>query len=919
MARHVARTRCNPAAFVLISLRLVMLSTLVGCSEAFTGWGDDVSALDSGTADSAGETGTPVPQIMVAGVVTDADGLPMAGVLVTSPEGATTTGVAGDFLAPMPLVGGVVRFTRGGHHPVSRTFPAASKSKVRVAMLPVELPSAVDVASGGTLTHTDGSTLTIPALALGNGGLAVARFSPLNLGDAGGHASPANRGASGELPVVYGAVLIEFTGVDGPLSPLAPITASLAIRADQLGGRVPVLRDDGGGWLEVGLATVSGRGDGYVATFDIDQGGMYAIGHLVDGCATGQVLDANGSPLEGVQVRSYLRPSEAGVAGWLDDTTSEADGRFTLLAPTLGAEFLAMNVASDGIVTLSYTQASGSGSVSDPSTCAELGSLTLSAAGCMTASVFAADASRPPPTPFSWGEGDISYSDTEGTLTVWARPGIEHTLAGPGGYTRSFLTSAGTSPAAGDCSRLGNIQIASQCVTVMANDFDGTPLAGTPIEGGVHTAVTGTDATACLAASSGTAPFTATTMRGAQRVTFEQPVTVESSGGTCFTGECTEGPTFTFGERGCVTGTVYDDKGEVAAGIRVSSSSFDWVDSDSEGRFSLATGGSGTAAIWSDERELVWFADIAGSECTAVELYSRAGELPLSIVATADSAFRIERDGTTNELFSITTGWPSGLQELDINVVSGQMLAMHDGTTPYISGIDGTGFGLFREGLWSSGRISPNGSYVALQGYDSANPAISIFGIDGTFLRQISTSAGTTTEGLGWSNDGVWIASTRADNAIEVTPSSAARGPTKIANSNCIYPTWWDIDTVALQCDGGINLTDMDASRTLNWFDSPAIDDRVRDVAGVRVLYTSGETLLISSIDNSDSVPLYTGSPGTTFDDVHFDSTGMWIMAIVSDPLAGTDVLVVADLIPYPTEWLTSSPEVVEVAASWAE
>lgn len=919
MPRHVVWTHRRPLAFVLILRRSVLLSALVGCSEAFTDWGDDISMLDSGGQDSATDSGTPIPEVVVSGVVTDAAGLPMAGVLVTSPLGATTTGVAGDFLAPMPLTGGTIRFTRGGHHPVSRTFPGVSKAKVRLAMLPLELPSAVDVAAGTTLTHPDGSSLTIPALSLGNSGLATARFSPLAIGQAGAQASPNNRGAAGELSIAYGAVLVELIGVDGQLSPAAPLTVSLTIKADQLGGRVPVLRDDGAGWIETGLATVTGRGDGYIATFDIDQSGMYAVGHLVDGCATGQVLDANGSPIEGARVRSYLRQSEAGVAGWLDDASSEADGRFTLLAPSLGADFLAENTAADGIVTLAYMQAAGSGTTTDPSSCAELGSLTLSAAGCMTASVFAADASRPPPTPFSWGEGDISYSDAEGTLTVWARPGIEHTLSGPGGYTRTFLTSAGTSPVAGDCSRLGNIQISSQCVTVMAQDFDGAALPGTLIEGGVSAVVTGTDATTCVAAQSGTAPFVATTMRGAQRVTAEQPVTVESSGGTCFAGECTEGPSFMFGEPGCVTGTVYDDEGEVAAGIRVTSSAFDWVDSDSEGQFSLATGGTGTAAIWSDDREIVWFADLAGGECAAVELYSRAGELPLSIVATADAAFRIERDGTVNELFSLTTGWPSGVQEIDVNIVSGQMLAMHDGTTPYISGIDGTGFALFREGLWSAGRISPNGNDVALQGYGSSNPAISIFGIDGTFLRQISTSAGIASEGLGWSGDGVWVASTRADNGIEVAPSSAARGPTKIANENCTYPTWWDIDTVALQCDGAIKLIDMDASRTLNWFDSPDVDDRVRDIMGTRVLYTSGESLIIASIDNSDSVPLYTGSPGTTFDDVQFDSTGTWIMAIVSDPLAGSDVLVVTDQIPYPTEWLTNTPEIVEVAASWAE
>ena len=898
---------------------LAAACVLAGCSQAFTGGDDDLSSSGPSASDSAVQLDSGSTDVVVAGVVTGADTLPMAGVLVTGPSGAATTGVAGDFRFTLAPMGGTVRFTRGGYHDVLRTFRASNLEHIRVAMSPAALATPIDAQRGGTVVHTDGSTLVIPAESLGGDGVAAVSFSPIDLDSAGVTGAPNNIGANGELPVVYGAVVVKLEGILGDIQPATPLQARLVVTADTLAGTLPVLRDQGEGWIATGQASITGSGPSYFASFEVLESGTYAVGHLVDGCTTGQLLDGAGAPVRGATVRSYQRPRSGGAAAWIDDSTTAEDGRFTLLAPTLGAFVYAQSTQTDGTVSLAYTAATGSGSLPDPTTCSDLGTLTLSSAGCAIASVYAANASRPPPSPFNWGEGDYAYSDDEGTLTLWTRPGVQHNLVGPGNFAEAFSTSAGTSPAAGDCSRLGNLQFETQCLVVMATDTDGAALQGAVVEGGIVATNTGTDGTACVAAFEGTAPFTATAVRGAQRVSTQVSATVVPSGGTCAAGECTEGPTLTLPAPGCVSGKVFDESGNLAAGTRVMSSTFDAVDSDVDGAYTLSTGGSGTAGIWTEGRDVTWFDEAGAGECTNLDLYSSEGEIPAAIIADAERAYRVERDGAITELFAVSSGWPGNVSTLHAHPPADRLLAVHAGNAPYLSALDGTGFALFETGFWSAGQISPNGLYVALQGSASINPAVSVFNIDGTLARQISTRAGTTSEGLAWSGDGVWIASTRADNAIEVTPSSGARGPTTIANASCTFPVWWDNDTVALSCDGSVKLVEMDASSTLDWLDTPGSDDRVHDTASIRVLYSSGDSLFIASIDRSDSLLLYTGSPGTTYDDVQFDATGAWLLAIVRDPVAGTDVLTVRDQVPYAPQWLTASPAMIEAAAVWAE
>lgn len=897
-----------------------MLLTLVaaGCSSAFLGTpdgaihpSDPLDTADSGNSSSNDE-------LSIRGVVSGSDGLPLAGVTVRSPSGATTTGGTGEFLATVPHTGGTLDFEKGGHYAVSRTIVGGNKSAVRVGVLPMALPTAVNVAISTTITSPDGSTLDIPAFSLGTSGLAAVKFDSFNLATSGTHAVTQNRGALGELPMIYAEFVVTLLGPNGALVATEALTAALVVHADTLGGSLPLLQDQGSGWFEVGQATVQRDGSIGIATVNLTSGGVYALGYLVDGCATGQVLDASGSPVAGATVRALHRPNAAGETAWSDDATTAEDGRYTLIGPTLGFDVFAQS-ESDGVVTIGYATTQGGGTASDPTSCTEIGNLVLTAAGCATANVYAANGSRLANTPFRWQEGDIVYTSAEGEIELWARPGLTHVLVGPGGVSQSFTTSAGTTPEAGNCSRLGNLQLTAGCVQASVLSASGVAVEGAWVAGAGGLSVTDADGLTCLSAQEGTGQFTATMRAGAQTLETTIAATVEAGGGTCHSGECTDGLSLSFGQSGCVSGVVYESDGTAAAGVKVYSSSFDSVSTELDGSFSLRTGGGGTAAVWAEARELVTFSETTDGTCSVVNLYSNAGNHPTAVVADDARLFRVDPDGTVVELLTTSTGWPGSVTDLQASVDLNLILAIHFGTTAYSSSIEGSDFGIFAANVWSAARIAPAGTSVAMQGYTGANAAVALYSPSGSLVRQLSTSAGTESEGLSWSPDGVWIASTRSDNGIEVTPSSAARSPTKIADDTCAFPVWWDTDTVALDCGGAVMLADMDGSRVLSWFDQPGVDDRVWAVSGTRVAYTSGESLHLSYIDLSDDVTVYTGSPGTTFDDVRFDGTGLWLLARVTDPVAGTDVLAVADVVPHAPVWLTESPDVVESAATWAE
>jgi hypothetical protein len=249
------------------------------------------------------------------------------------------------------------------------------------------------------------------------------------------------------------------------------------------------------------------------------------------------------------------------------------------------------------------------------------------------------------------------------------------------------------------------------------------------------------------------------------------------------------------------------------------------------------------------------------------------------------------------------------------------VVALQYGVYVFAGEFDGSNYEKFDSSYWSDARLSPDGTMVALQGYSTVNPAVSIFSPDGTLVRKISTNdAATSPGGLAWSPDSAWVASTRKDGSIEVTPVSGARGPTALADSSCAHPVWWDADTVALDCGGAIELAAMDGSGELLWLDNADVDDRVWAAASTdRVVYSTGAELHLSYIDLSDDTLLYAGSEGTTYSDVHFDGAEGWVIAVVNDPVAGTDVVAFPDLPPYEAAWLTSTPSEVEIAAGWVE
>ncbi len=904
-------------------MRSLFLLLAAACSATFDGGDDDLGADSgsSGDTDSATDTGSADSTSTVAGWVIDAHGLALAGARVHNGATYVESDEEGRFEISLPAEGGTLSAyaTTGGGTSCTRTWGSARRAIL--GAYATGLPEAVDIEAGATLTRGK-AQLAIPALALGTVGMARARFDVVDIENLGMSAAPAGAlGADGTVTTLYAAADVAFEGVDGDLSASLPVTVKLPLAVDNPGGAATVFVAQDCGWTSVGTATISTSGTDSIASFEVSAGGSYAVG-VQDGggCVTGQVVDGDGSPVEGATVRAYLRPVSQGVGTWLGDTESAADGRFYLPASSLGVELLA-EVADGTALRMGTASGYGSGDGRYLEECNDIGNIALASAGCVMGNLYALDGSRPGPTPFRYEIGDPIWSDAEAEILFWAPPGVDLDLYGPGGTVKPFSATSGSTPEADNCARLGNLQLETQCVMAEVTDAAGAGVANAGLTGGTFDVVTGPDGMACVDSPEGDMSLVATVMRGAQAVSASGSVDVEAQGGTCYGGACLEGPTLQVGGTGCVVGVVYDEDGDPAEGVRVVSSSWESTTTDADGSFTLATGGEGSAAAWADGYPLQSFDD-PGSDgtCAEVTLFMDAGSPPDVIIGDDETLWYLTGDGDTDTLLEVDDGWQSDLTTMDVSPEAEIQVSIHYGTLSFISDLYGDDFDSFVSGLWSSARVSPDGTMVALQGYGAANPYISLYEVDGDKIRDLSTSAGTEPDGLSWSADSTWVASTRKDNAIEVSPASGARAATTIADVDCAYPVFWDSDTVAVSCEGAIRLAAIDGSGLLDWYDLAGADDRAWAVTGTdRVVYSTGDELHVAYIDGTDDATLHLGNPGTTYRSVRVDGDGRWIVAIVDDPVEGTDVVAFVDQPPYVAYWLTDTPNTVELAVDFAE
>ncbi len=893
------------------------------CSATFAG-SDDELGTDSGQGsdtDSGADTGSGTSASSVAGWVVDAHGLALAGARVHNGSTYVETDEQGRFEISLPAEGGTLSAyaTSGGGSSCTRTWGSARRALL--SAYGTGLAEPIDIETGATLTRGK-AQLVVPALALGTVGMARARFDVIDIANLGMTAAPAGvLGTDGSVTTMYAAADVDFEGVDGTLTPGAAITVKLPLAVDNAGGAATVFVAQDCGWTAVGTATISTSGTDTVASFDVFAGGSYAVGvQDSGGCVTGQVVDGDGSPVEGATVRAYLRPVSQGVGTWIGDTESAADGRFYLPASSLGVELL-VEGADGTAIRMGTASGYGSGDGRYLEECNDIGNVALASAGCVTGNLYALDGSRPGPTPFRFEIGDPIWSDGDAELLFWAPPGVDLDLSGPGGMVKPFSATSGSTPEADNCARLGNLQLETQCVMTEVTDAAGAGVVSAGISGGTYDVVTGPDGMVCIDSPEGDTPLVATVMRGAQAVSVSGTVDVEAQGGTCYGGACLEGPSLQVGGSGCVVGVVYDESGDPAVGIRVVSSSWETTTTDADGSFTLATGGEGSAAAWADGYPMQSFDD-PGSDgtCAEVTLFMDAGTPPDVIIGDDETLWYLTGDGDTDTLLEVDDGWQSDLTTMDVSAEAEVQVSIHYGTLSFISDLYGDDFDSFVSGLWSSARISPDGTMVALQGYGAANPYISLYDLEGDKIRDLSTSAGTEPDGLSWSADSSWLASTRKDNAIEVSPASGARAATTIADVDCAYPVFWDGDTVAVSCEGAIRLAAIDGSGLLDWYDLAGAEDRAWAVSGSdRVVYSTGDELHVAYIDGTDDATLHAGSAGTTYRSVRFDGDGRWIVAIVDDPAEGTDVVSFVDQPPYLAYWLTDTPNTVELAVDFAE
>lgn len=897
---------------------------LLACSVQFDAQGDDASFLDSGVvADSgdSGDTSVAPGGFTVAGVVVDISGLPLGGVEIAG-NGATTTTAADGKFSSTAESAFVLTFARPGLHAATRRFEATA-ARVRVGLQPNRVATPLDADDGGTVS-VDTASMIVPPSALGAAQIATVTFDPFDLAR-GMHSLPAGvQGESGQVATIYGAVNLAFAAEGVSIAPSAAVTVNLPLLADNPGASGTLLLDVGGIWTSIGSAPITLTSQGYVASFTVTEAGTYGVGRLdTAGCLSGTVVDGNGLPAANASISSYLKPMSSGIASYLGEAVSAEDGTFC-----------APGAASDTTVVFEYvdaatahwsgaTASSAAGTADSCDSCTDLGNVALSLSGCATGNLYAADGSAMLPSPFFWEEGDFVSSEADSTLTFYARAGQTFTLIGAGGLEKAFSVSSGTTVEAATCTRLGNLQATRQCVTLDVSDADG-PVAGAVVywadnEANVTWTTTGDDGTVCLPSDNGTATFTASWTDGAQSVVVTESADIDPAGGTCQVGECVAGPSLTLDGPGCVTGTILGDRGTPAEGVTVWSSSWDSTVTDASGNFSLTTAGSGVAAIWADGWPVTSFTDPgAGAECKTIQLFTDAGAPPDIVVAEDKFIWRINSDGSSDDM--LVSGAVVAVLDIDVDTTADTLLALLNVYVWYgtAEGADFDNFD-YPSSLWSAMRVSPDHTMVAMQGYGASNPAVWVYELDGTPRIKLSTTAATDVDGLAFSADSAWIASTRKDLAVEVTPVNGSRGPATIAPITCAKPVWFDLDTVALACEGDVYLYEMDGSSSVSWLATSANERIWAVTSNDRVVYTSDEELHSANIDLSDDVTLFTGGAGTTFSGIRATDDGTWIGAIVSDPSSGVDVLAAADQAPYSTFWLTATPTETEAAIAWPD
>ena len=893
----------------------------LACSEPFADPDADVPPSESAVTDSdtADTAEPPENDVTISGFATGTTGLPLAGVVVVGGRSAVTTGANGAFevSGPGPVA---LTFSTAGRGAASRTYDH-SLTHVRVGLLPLRVGEPVSAAAGGSVVVGEAS-LSIPPAGLG-AGIAAVTLDPLDLVSAGLDALPTGvHGVDGNVATVLGAARVAFAGPGGAITLASPALLTLPVYGNVVGSTAVILRANGSNWEEVGTADVVAAGTGFVVTFDVTESGLYAAGRLdAAGCLSGAVVDSSGSPAPGARVRSYVRPDSTAPAAFLDEVIADGEGAFCVTGSGGGTSVLVDYTDPMGAVWSGTTTVSATGTDNTCADCTTIGTFSVTPAGCATGNLYGADGSAFAPSPFAWEEGDFVTSvldEGAASLTFYARAGNTFRLRGPAGYSKAFSVAEGTSIEAGTCTRLGNLQAPAGCVIVDVADA-GVPLSGVSVstdDGGWTT--TGEDGTACAVTDDGTTAFTADWLVGAQPVSFAEAQEVESSSGGCETGSCVAGPSFEAPEAGCVSGTVLGENGVPASGLTMWSSAFDSATTAADGSYTLATAGVGTAYVWADGWAVSPTTDQAASlGCTTLNLYADAGAVPDLVIAQGREVWQVNSDDTTTVL---VTDAVVSFVDLQVDTTADLLLGLLNVLT-WGASADGTGWANFGSATdsWSAMRISPDHNLVALQGFGATKPEVWVYDTSGTAVLQLSTSAGTDPDGLAFSPDSNWLASTRKDGSVEVSPVSGSRSPTIIAPTSCAHPIWWDIDTIALQCAQDVYLFEMDGSSYVSWLDSGS-DERVWAVTtGGRVVYSIDNELHIAYSDHSDDATLHVGASGTTFARVRVTEDGKWVAAIVKDPANGTDVLAVADQAPYTGEWLTSTPSETEASIDWAD
>ncbi len=910
-----------------------LLVLLVACSTPFKAQSagpatPDDSAADSGLPDSGTDTDTDTGVVVdaVAGWVNGPDGMPLAGAVVTFGGQSVTTSVDGRFTLDPASADAELSVSRAGSYTVTRTI-GRHTAHVRIGLYPVGVGKPIVAADGGLVTAGDTSSLTIDAGALGVDGVIAATIAPFALERGGLHALPAGAATQTGFASIVAAAAVGLEGPAGSVTASSAVSVRLKIPGGSVTGVDATLFElDGDLWTELGPATLTYGGGGPWAEFSVTAGGVYAVGTALEGgCVTVRVTDAAGAALAGLDVRVAIRPTAAVDASWISSTITDAEGRACLPAPVGTVEIQAFGAAEDGTPTFGLVVTAGTAGEADTCDCADAGTIVMEEGGCADGNVYGGNGAKLSDTPFVWGEGDPAETGGDGSLAFYARVGADFTLRGPGAIEKSFTPSAGTRVENGDCARLGNLQMTSQCVDANILDANGDGLPGAVIGGGDFEVVSGPDGDVCIEVPEGPATFIAEALVGAQTIVVSHDYTVPQSGGTCWSGTPADGPDLTLPGPGCVQGTIYDTNGLPASGLEVWSSSYDHVASSTDGSFCIETGGYGVASVWAEGYSVVTTSDsgpmVCSAACPDVSLYPEAGAVPSVVIATESGLTRIDAGGVLTTLLDVPTDhWLTNPTDLDATEADDRIAFVHYNSLVYQSNGTVSSYSALNLGGCSAVRYSPDGAQVACLGDGGGTSVVSVADADGSNIVEVSGTAAVDPDGIAWSADGTWIASLRKDLKVEAEPADGSSSPVTIALSPCVNPVWFDEDRVAVYCSGDAYLAQIDGSGTTPWLADAALDEQIRDVGTAgRVVYTLDNELHTSEPNGTDDAILYIGSPGTTYGRVRYDSDGHWVLANVNDPAAGMDVIAVRDAVPYTFVAITNTPTEEEKGVDWVK